>query len=105
MQGKSSVPPKHFYSLEEKNDSLVPEANFPQKEYYCVGRYTYRHRNDNSKISYAHSYANPLKRNFIYGVLDVTPCRYNPVHYEAAASSSAPLSSQSPSRLWVVNKN
>src|SRR3954464_4743656 len=24
MQGKSSVPPKHFYSLEERNDLLVP---------------------------------------------------------------------------------
>src|SRR3954465_12283551 len=24
MQGKSSVPPKHYYSLEERNDSLVP---------------------------------------------------------------------------------
>src|SRR3954465_8265023 len=74
MQGKSSVPPKHFYSLEERNDSLVPEANVPQKEYYRVGRYAYRHRNDNSKIAFAHSYPNPLKRNFIYGVLDGPPC-------------------------------
>src|SRR4051812_9890080 len=31
MQGKSSVPPKHFYSLEERNDSLVPEANFHRR--------------------------------------------------------------------------
>ena len=29
MQGKSSVPPMHFYSLEERNDSLVPESNAP----------------------------------------------------------------------------
>src|SRR3954453_7809566 len=55
MKGKSSVPPKQFYSLEERNDSLVPEANVPQKKYYHVGRYAYRHHNDNSKIAYAHS--------------------------------------------------
>src|SRR3954469_1862596 len=102
MQGKSSVPPKHFYSLEERNDSLVPEANVPQKEYYRVGRYAYRHRNDNSKIA---SYPNPRKRNFIYSVLDGPPCRYNHVRYEAVASSSAPLPSQSPARLCVVKKN
>jgi len=105
MQGKSSVPPKHFYSLEERNDSLVPETNVPQKEYYRVGKHAYRHRDDNSKIAYAHSYPNPLKRNFIYGVLDGPSCRYNPVRIEAVASSSAPLPSQSPARLWVVKKN
>src|SRR4051812_44969544 len=105
MQGKSSVPPKHFYSLVERNDSLVPESNAPQKEYYSVGRYVYRHHNDNTKIDYAHSYPNPLKRNFIYGVLDVPPCRYNPIRYEATASSSALLPSQSSARLWVVKKN
>src|SRR3954469_6461137 len=105
MKGKSSVPLKHFYSLEERNDSLVPDANVPQKEYYRIGRYAYRHQNDNSKIAYAHSYPNPLKRNLIYGVLDGTPCRYNPVRYEANASSSDPLPSQSPARLWVVKKN
>src|SRR4051812_36243464 len=96
MQGKSSVPPKHFYSLEERNDSLVTEANVPQKEYYRVGQYAYRHRNDNSKISYAHSYPNPLKRNFVYGVLDGPPCRFSPVCYEANDSSSASMPSQSP---------
>ena len=105
MQGKASVPPKHFYSLEERNDSLVPEANVPQKEYYRAGRYAYRHRNDNSKIAYAHSYPNPLKRNFIYGVLDGPPCHCNHVRYEANTSSIAPLPSQSPTRLWVVKKN
>src|SRR4051812_48296236 len=105
MQGKSLVPPKHFYSLEERNDLLVPEANVPQKEYYRFGRYAYRHRNDNSKIAYAHSYSNPLKSNFIYGVLDGPPCRYNHVCYEANASSSASMPSQSPARLWVVKKN
>src|SRR3954465_8525705 len=61
MQGKSSVPPKHFYSLEERNDSLVPEANVTQKEYYRVGRYAYRHRNDNSNIAYAHSILPPSR--------------------------------------------
>jgi len=105
MQGKSSVPPKHFYSLEERNDSLVPEANVPQKEYYRVGLYAYRHRNDNSKIAYAHSYPNPLKRNYVYGVLDGPPCRYDPVRYEANASTSTPMPYHSPARLWVVNKN
>src|SRR3954469_25756374 len=102
MKGKSSVPPKHFYSLEERNDSLVPEANVPQKEYYRVGRYAYRHRNDNSKIAYAHSYPNPLKRIFIYGVLYGPPCRYNPVCYEANASSSASMPSPSPAHFLVV---
>src|SRR3954470_1314358 len=105
MQGKSSVPLRHFYSLEERNDSMVPEANVPQKEYYHVGRYAYHHRNDNSKIAYAHSYPNPLKRNYVYGVLDGPPCRYDPVLYEANALSSAPLPSQSPASLWVVKKN
>src|SRR3954470_22898922 len=73
MQGKSSVPPKHFYSLEERNDSLVPESNVPQKEYYRVGCYAYRHRDNNDTIAYAHSYPNPSQRNYVYGVLDGPP--------------------------------
>ena len=36
MQGKPTVPPRHFYSLEERNDPLVPKSNIPQKEYYNV---------------------------------------------------------------------
>src|SRR3954464_3989385 len=105
MQGKSSVPPKHFYSLEERNDSLDPKTNAPPKEYYRVGRYAYRHRNDNAKIAYSHFYPNLLKRNFVYGVLDGPSCRYNLVRYEANASSSASLPSQSPARLRVIKNN
>src|SRR3954465_11931559 len=63
MQGKSSVPPKHFYFLEERNDSLVPESNIPQKEYYRVDRYAYHHRENNDKIANDHSYPNPSQRN------------------------------------------
>src|SRR3954470_14102102 len=40
MQGKPTVPPRHFYSLEERNDPLVPESNIPQNEYYRVDRTT-----------------------------------------------------------------
>src|ERR1041384_3358197 len=104
MQGKSSVPPKHFYSLEERNDSLVSESNIPQKEYYRTGCYTYRHRDNNDKIAYAHSYPNPSQRNYIYGVLDGPPRQYNLVQFDIA-STSASTSSHSPSRLWVFKKN
>src|SRR4051812_39788812 len=103
MQGKSSVPPKHFYSLEERNDSLVPESNVPHKEYNRTGRYTYRHRDNNDKIAYAHSYPNPSQRNYIYGVLDASPKQYNPVRFDIA-STSASISSKSPARLWVIKK-
>ena len=54
MQGKSTVPPRHFYSLEERNDPLVPASNVPQKEYYRVDRNVCRHRDNNDKIAYAH---------------------------------------------------
>ena len=63
IQGTSSVPAKHYYSFEERNDSLVPESNAPQMEYYRTGIYTYRHRDNNDKIAYAHSYPNPSQRN------------------------------------------
>src|SRR3954462_14037340 len=53
IQGKSSVPSKHFYSLEERKDSLVPESNVPQKEYYRTSRYTYRPHDNHNKIAYA----------------------------------------------------
>src|ERR1041385_3790699 len=72
MQGKPSVPPNHFYSLETRNDSLVPESNVPQKRYYRTGRYTYRPHNNHTKIAYAHSYPNHSQRTYIYGVLDGT---------------------------------
>src|SRR3954469_19960950 len=104
MQGKSSVPPNHFYSLETINDPLVTESNVPQKQYYCTGRYTYRPHDNNTKIAYAHSYPNHSQRTYIYGVLDGTPKQYTPVRFNIA-STSASTSSQSPSRLWVVKKN
>src|SRR3954464_7544342 len=105
MQGKSSVPPKHFYSLKERNDSLVPETNVPQKEYYGTGRYKYRHCDNNDKIAYAHSYPNPSQRTYIYGVLDGPPRQYNPVRFDIATSSRASMPSQSSARFWVVKKN
>ena len=104
MQGKPSVPPNHFYSLETRNDSLVPESNVPQKRYYRTGRYTYRPHDNNTKIAYAHSYPNHSQRTYIYGVLDGTPKQYTPVLFNIA-STSASTSSQSPARLWVVKKN
>src|SRR4051812_19939582 len=102
MQGKSSVPPKHFYSLEERNDSLVPESNVPQKEYYRFGRCSYRHCENNDKIAYAHSYPNPSRRNYVYGVLDGPPCHYDHILFNLVVSTSASMPSQSPARLWVV---
>src|SRR4051794_22211628 len=104
MQGKPSVPPNHFYSLETRNDSLVPESNVPQKQYYRTGRHTYRPHNNHTKIAYAHSYPNNSQRTYIYGVLDGPPKQYNPVRFNIA-STSASTSSQSPARLWIVKKN
>src|SRR4051812_18622235 len=77
MQGKPTVPPRHFYSLEERNDPLVPESNIPQKEYYRVDRTTYRHRD---KIAISHRYANPSSKNYVYGVLDGSPRRNSSAH-------------------------
>src|SRR3954453_2818634 len=77
MQGKPTVPPRHFYSLEERNDPLVPETNIPQKEYYRVDRTTYRHRDNNDKIAISHRYANPSSKNYVYGVLDGSPRKNN----------------------------
>ena len=77
MQGKPTVPPRHFYSLEERNDPLVPKSNIPQKEYYRVDRTTYRHRDNNDKIAISHRYANPSSKNYVYGVLDGSPRRNN----------------------------
>jgi hypothetical protein len=93
MQGRPSVPPNHFYSLEKRNDLLVTETNVPQKEYFRVDRNVYRHRDNNDKLAYAHRYPNPSQRNYVYGVLDGSPRR----------NTSAP--SKSPTRLWVVKKN
>src|SRR4051812_5397040 len=75
MQGKPTVPLRHFYSLEERNDPLVPESNIPQKEYYRVDRTTYRHRDNNDKIAISHRYTNPSSKNYVYGVLDGSPRR------------------------------
>ena len=131
MQGKSTVPPKHFYSLEERNDPLVPESNVPQKEYYRVDHNVYHHHDNNDKISSAHQYASPSSRNYVFGVLDGSPRRNNHAHNYpnpsaknyvfgvldgsprrntstrniSAASTSTSTSSQSPARLWVVKKN
>src|ERR1041385_5932689 len=99
MQGKSSVPPNHYYSLEDRNEPLVPASNVPQKEYYRVDRNFYRHRNNNTKIAITHHYSNPSSRNYIYGVLD------GPVRYNIAAPSSSSMPSKSPARLWVVKNN
>src|SRR4051812_40306958 len=104
LQGKSSVPPNHFYSLETRNDSLVPESNAPQKQYYRTGRFTYRPHENDTKIAYAHSYPNHSQRTYIYGVLDGSPKQYTPVRFNIA-SPCASTSSQSPARLWVVKKN
>ena len=62
MQGQSTMPTKHFYSLEERNDPLVSESNVPQKEYYRVDHNVYRDRDNNDKIAYAHKYPNPPRR-------------------------------------------
>src|ERR1041385_6043793 len=104
MQGKPSVPPNHFYSLETRNDPLVTESNVPQKQYYRTGHHTYRPHNNRTKIAYAHTYANHSQRTYIYGVLDGPPKQYNPVLFNIA-STSASTSSKSPARLWVVKKN
>src|SRR3954470_7389624 len=105
MQGKPTVPPRHFYSLEERNDPLVPETNIPQKEYYRVDRTTYLHRDNNDKISISHRYANPSSKNYVYGVLDGSPRKINSTRKTNATSTSTSAPSQSPARLWVVNKN
>ena len=95
--------PKHFYSLEERNDPLVPESNAPQKEYYRVDHNVYRHRDNNDKIVYASNYHSPTSKNYVYGVLDGSPHRNSSTHKNASVSIST--SSQSPARLWVVKKN
>ena len=105
MQGKPTVPPRHFYSLEERNDPLVPESNIPQKEYYRVDRTTYRHRDNNDKIAISHRYANPSSKNYVYGVLDGSPRKNNSARKSNVASTSTSAPSQSPARLWVVKKN
>ena len=105
MQGKSSVPPNHYYSLEDRNEPLVSASNVPQKEYYRVDRNVYRHRNNNTKIAITHHYSNPSSRNYIYGVLDGPDRQCNPVRYNIAAPSSSSMPSKSPARLWVVKKN
>src|SRR3954462_218862 len=105
MQGKPTVPPRHFYSLEERNDPLVPESNIPQKEYYRVDRTTYRHRDNHDKIAISHRYVNPSSKNYVYGVLDGSPRRNYSARKTNVASTSTSAPSQSPARLWVVKKN
>ena len=97
------MPPKHFYSLDERNDSRVPESNAPQKEYYRINHNVYRHRDNNDKISYAHNYHNPTSKNYVFGVLDGSPRRNSSTRKSASVSTHT--SSQSPARLWVVKKN
>ena len=97
------MPPKHFYSLEERNDPLVPESNVPQKEYYRVDHNVYRHCDNNDKIAYAYNYHNPTSKNYVYDVLDGSPHRNSSTGNISSASTST--SSQSPARLWVVKKN
>ena len=105
MQGKAVIPPRHYYSLEERNDPLVTESNAPQKDYERVDRYVYRHRGNRDKIAYAHQYSNPSSRNYVYGVLDGSPRRNTSTRNTSAASTSTSAPSQSPARLWVVKKN
>ena len=64
MQGKADLPPRHFYSLEERNDPLVEKSNVPQRDYERVDRYQYHHRGNRDKIACAHVYPNhPERRN------------------------------------------
>src|ERR1044072_2523320 len=105
MQGKPTLPPRHFYSLEERNDPLVPESNVPQKEYYRINRTTYRHHDNNDKIAISHHYTNPSSKNYVYGVLDGSPRKNNSARKSNVASTSTSAPSQSPARLWVVKKN
>src|SRR3954469_23193848 len=105
MQGKSSVPPNHYYSLDDRNEPLVPASNVPQKEDYRVDRNVYRHRDNHDKIAFTYQYSIPSPRNYIYGVLDGPPRQYDHVRYNIAVSSSTSMPSQSPARLFVVNKN
>ena len=88
MQGKASVPPRHFYSLEERNDHLIPFTNVLQKEYYRVDHNVYRHRDNNDKIAYAYHYPNHSSRNYVYGVLDGSPHRNTNAHNFSSASAS-----------------
>ena len=99
MQGKSSVPPKHFYSLEERNDPLVLESNAPQKDYVRIDRYVYRHRGNQYKIAYAHQYPNPPPRRNYARNSNVSSRKnvVGPVYSTAA--------SKSPTKMWVVKKN
>src|SRR4051812_9029408 len=99
------VPPRHFYSIEERNDPLVPESNITQKEYYRVDRNVYRHRDNNDKNYYSHRYPNPSSRNYVYGVLDGSPRRNTSARNTNVASTSTSALSQSPACLWVVKKN
>src|SRR3954462_9960474 len=105
MQGKPTVPPRHFYSLKERNDPLVPESNIPQKKYYRVDRTTYRHRDNNDKVAISHRYANPSSKNYVYGVLDGSPRKNNSTQNSNATSTSTSAPSKSPARFWVVKKN
>ena len=90
MQGKSIVPSKHFYSLEQRNYPLVPESNVPQKEYYRVDRNVYRHRDNNDKKAYAHQCSNSSSKNYVYGVLDGSPRRNTtPRNFSSATSSTS----------------
>ena len=94
MQGKAVIPPRHYYSLEERNDPLVTESNAPQKDYECVDRYVYRHKGNRDKIAYAHQYTNP-------------PPRRNYAHKSnvSARPVISTTASKSPTQMWVVKKN
>src|SRR4051812_25795791 len=105
MQGIPTVPLRHFYSLEERNDPLVPESNIPQKEYYRFDRTTYRHHDNNDKIAISHRYANPSSKNYVYGLLDGSPRRNSSARNTNVASTSTSAPSQLPARLCVVKKN
>ena len=96
MQGKVSIPAKQYYSLEERNDPLVTETNVPQKEYMCVDRNVYHHKDNHEKIAYAHVYPNPPAKKNNYRNISRT---------NTSISANASKFSQSPTRMWVVRKN
>src|SRR4051812_12859452 len=79
--------------------------NVPQKEYYHLDRNVYRHRDNNDKVAYSHQYPNPSSRNYVYGVLDGSPCRNTSARNTCVASTSTSAPSQSPARRWTMSLN
>jgi len=99
MQGKSMIPPRHYYSLEERNDPLVTESNAPQTQYVQIDRYYYSYKKDRNYCAYAHLYLNsPPRRN--YACNSNVSSRKN-----VAGPVNSTAASKSPTKMWVVKKN